>query len=80
MQLTSCAILISQVIKIYFPGSKMRDLDLDVTRDRIKAESAKLKLFTYLPVAVKYKEGRATFDPKTELLTVSLPTINELLE
>jgi PIH1 CS-like domain len=58
----------------------MRDLDLDVTRDRIKAESAKLKLFTYLPVAVKHKEGKASFDPKTELLTVSLPIINELLE
>ena len=27
----------------------MRDLDLDVTRDRIKASSATLKLFTYLP-------------------------------
>lgn len=67
-------------MKIHFPGSTMRDLDLDVTRDRIKAESAKLKLFTYLPVAVKHKAGKASFDNKTELLTVTLPIINELFE
>lgn len=58
----------------------MRDLDLDVTRDRIKAESVKLKLFTYLPVVVKHDAGKASFDVKTEVLTVTLPIINELFE
>jgi HSP20 family molecular chaperone IbpA len=72
--------LFLQVVKIYFPGSKMADLDLDVTRDRIKAESSKFKLFTYLPTAVKHKDGTASFDSKAEVLTVTLPIINELLE
>jgi hypothetical protein len=58
----------------------MRDLDLDVTRDRIKAESNKLKLFTYLPVPVKHNDGKASFDKKSEVLTVTLPVINELFE
>lgn len=68
------------VIKIYFPGSQMKDLDLDVTRNRIKAESKILKLFTYLPVSVKHNNGKASFDNKTEVLTVTLPLINELFE
>jgi PIH1 CS-like domain len=58
----------------------MKDLDLDVTRDRIKAESPKLKLFTYLPHPVKYDEGKASFDKASEVLTVTLPIINELFE
>lgn len=58
----------------------MSDLDLDVTRDRVKAESARLKLFAYLPIAVNDKAGKATFDSKTELLIVTLPIISELFE
>lgn len=58
----------------------MSDLDLDVTRDRVKAESARLKLFAYLPIAVNDKAGKATFDSKTELLIVTLPIIRELFE
>ena len=58
----------------------MSDLDLDVTRDRVKAESARFKLVAYLPVAVNDKAGKATFDSKTELLIVTLPIINELFE
>jgi hypothetical protein len=99
------------VVKVHFPGCTMRDLDLDVTRDRIKAASpgacppqyitpacslsdliahffflhcslciAGLKLFTYLPQAVRHDEGKAAFDKKTEVLTVTLPIINELFE
>ena len=93
------------VVKVHFPGCTMRDLDLDVTRDRIKAaspgahplsrrldlaliayflvfypRSTGLKLFTYLPQAVRHDEGKAAFDKKTEVLTVTLPIINELFE
>jgi hypothetical protein len=39
-----------------------------------------LKLFTYLPQAVRHDEGKAAFDKKTEVLTVTLPIINELFE
>ena len=66
------------VIKVHFPGSTMKDLDLDVTKNRIRAESHRLRLFTYLPVAVKYDKGSAKFDPKKEVLTVVLPIDNEL--
>lgn len=50
------------VIKIHFPNSRMRDLDLDVTKNRIKAESRTHKLFTYLPVNVFPDKGDAKFD------------------
>ena len=61
------------VIKIHFPGSTMKDLDLDVTRDRIKAESKHFRLFTYFPVKVKHEKGCAKFDSKKEVLTVTVP-------
>ena len=65
------------VIKVHFPGSTMKDLDLDVTKNRIKAESKTHKLFTYLPVTVDSDKGKAQFDKQKELLTVTLPIINE---
>ena len=58
----------------------MKDLDLDVTRDRIKAESPSHKLFTYLPQAVRHEQGKASFDKSTAVLSVTLPIINELFE
>ena len=65
------------VIKIHFPNSRMRDLDLDVTKNRIKAESRTHKLFTYLPVNVYPDKGDAKFDTKKEVLTVTLPIDND---
>jgi len=66
------------IIKIHFPGSTMKDLDVDVKKNRIKAESKTLKLFTYLPVSVHHDKGNAKFDPKKEVLIVTLPIDNEL--
>lgn len=63
------------VVKIHFPGATMKDLDLDVTRNRIKASSASLKLFTYLPVPVESDQGKAKFDSKKNVLSVTLPII-----
>lgn len=68
------------VIKIHFPNSKMRDLDLDVTKNRIKAESRYHRLFTYLPVNVFHEQGNAKFDTKKEVLTITLPIDNESLD
>jgi len=65
------------VIKIHFPGATMKDLDLDVTKNRIKAESRSLRLFTYLPVSVDKDKGSAKFDKAKEVLTVELPIIEE---
>lgn len=65
------------VIKIHFPKSSMKELDLDVTTNRIKAESKTHRLFTYLPQSVDSSNGKAKFDAKKEVLTVVLPIINE---
>jgi len=63
------------VVKIHFPGSTMKELDVDVTKERIKAESKALRLFTYLPVPVDSANGKAQFDMKKEVLTITLPII-----
>jgi hypothetical protein len=65
------------IIKIHFPNSKMKDLDLDVTKNRIKAESRHHRLFTYLPVNVYPDKGDAKFDSKKEVLTISLEIDND---
>jgi len=64
------------VVKVHFPGATMRDLDLDVTKNRIRAESKDLKLFTYLPVNVYSDKGKAQFDVKKSVLSVTLPVIS----
>lgn len=65
------------VVKVHFPGSTMKDLDLDVTKNRIKAESRTLRLFTYLPMPIDKDKGSAKFDKDKHVLTVTLPIIEE---
>ena len=65
------------IVKVHCPGCKMKDLDLDVTKERIKVESKTLRLFTYLPVAVDKDNGNAKFDTAKEVLTVTLPILKE---
>lgn len=65
------------VVKIYFPRSRMEDIDLDCTKHRVKASSPHHRMFTYLPVSVDHLKGSAKFDTKTSILTVTLPIIEE---
>ena len=65
------------MVKVHFPGATMKDLDLDVTPRRIKVSSKTHKLFTYLPVNVDEKNGSAKFDAKKEVLSVTLPIVEE---
>ena len=37
-------------VKIQFPGHRMKDLDLDVTKHKLRVESAKMFLAMYLPL------------------------------
>ena len=68
------------IVKIHFPGCTMKELDLDVTKNRIRAESKTLKLFTYLPVNVDHNKGNAKFDKEKAVLTCTLPIIHWLQE
>ena len=61
------------IVKVHFPGCLMRDLDLDVTKTRLKASSKTLRLFIYLPVEVLDAKGSAKFDKDRELLVITLP-------
>ena len=63
------------IVKVHFPNSTMKDLDLDVTRNRIRAESKSLKLFTYLPNDVYHEKGNAKFDSSKHVLIVTLPIV-----
>lgn len=65
------------VLKIKFPGDKLKDIDLDVTQTRIVAQSPTHRLSTYLPHPVKHKDGNAKWDAKRETLIVTLPIIRE---
>lgn len=65
------------IVKVHFPGSTMKELDLDVTKNRIRAESRTHRLFTYLPQPVDYEKGVAKFDASKQVLTVTLPIVQE---
>ncbi len=65
------------MVKVHFPGCKMKDLNLDVTKNRIRAESRSLRLLTYLPRSVDHERGNAKFDSKRELLIVTLPILDD---
>jgi HSP20 family molecular chaperone IbpA len=51
----------------------MSDIDLDVTKNMLKAESNEYKLRLYLPQRVDPDKGDAKFDSATFILTVTLP-------
>ena len=61
------------VIKIHFPKTCLKELDLNITKNRIKAASKNHHLFTYLPVDVDADNGKAKFDSSREVLTITLP-------
>jgi hypothetical protein len=65
------------IVKVYFPGCTMHDLDLDVTTNRVRASSKTLMLMTYLPVNVHDKKGSAKFDTQRGMLTITLPIDKE---
>lgn len=67
------------VVKIHFPGATMKDLDLDVSKNRIMAASKTHKLFTYLPTDVDSANGKAAFDKNKEVLSVTLPVVAQEL-
>jgi len=68
------------VVRIYFPGATSKELQLDVTRTKLVAQSEQYKLTLSLPHEVKDKEGKAAWDQTKESLSVTLPIVrNEIL-
>jgi dynein assembly factor 6, axonemal len=63
------------VVKIHFPKATMKELDLDVTKNRVKAASKTHHLYTYFPVNVDPDNGKAKFDTAKEVLTLTLPIV-----
>lgn len=63
------------VIKIHLPQSKLADLDLNVTMNKIKVASQFHQLVTPLLVNVQHRQVKAKFDSKKEILTVTLPVL-----
>eukprot|EP00939_MAST-03C_sp_MAST-3C-sp1_P000361 g361.t1 len=61
------------VVRINFPGAKAKELDLDVTRTKLVAQSNAFKLTLSLPHDVKDKEGNAKWDQAKCALSVTLP-------
>merc|ERR1711924_470414 len=64
-------------LRIHFPGYKMTDLELDVTRTSLKAESRTHKLSLFLPMHVNSDEGKAKWDARKESLVVTLPIVRD---
>lgn len=67
------------VVKIYLQRARTEDVDLDVTKRRVRAGSRTHRMFTYLPVPVNHTKGAAKFDPKTSILSVTLPILQDEL-
>ena len=65
------------VVKAHFPKHKLADIDLDVTKDVLKADSDELSLTLYLPRSVDPDEGSAKFDSAKHILSVELPVLEK---
>jgi len=64
------------VYKIKFPSAaRVSDLDLDVKKRRLIAESRDTRLDTFLPMPVDHENGHAKWDGAKKLLTVTLPIL-----
>ncbi|GMH66029.1 hypothetical protein TL16_g04340 [Triparma laevis f. inornata] len=65
------------VVKAHFPSHALKDIELDVTKNVLTADSDKFRLKVYLPQPVDPDEGSAKFDSKTFVLTVTLPVLEK---
>lgn len=67
----------AMVVKVHFPGCTLKDLELDVSRERFVAESETHRISMYLPLQVDDKAGDAKWDKAKECLSVTLPIIRD---
>eukprot|EP00879_Flechtneria_rotunda_P025079 GHRR01026623.1.p1 GENE.GHRR01026623.1~~GHRR01026623.1.p1 ORF type:complete len:190 (+),score=46.08 GHRR01026623.1:125-694(+) len=66
------------MVKVALPeAASAAELELDITATHLRLLSARYKLSTHLPHKVDSDHGRAKWDSKQKVLTVSLPIIRE---
>lgn len=61
------------VVRIELPGSRLADMDLQLTDEHIRLTTGTYKLATYLPRKVRSKEGSAKWDAGSSVLKVTVP-------
>lgn len=65
----------AMVVKVMLPGEKLANVDLDVTKQKIRVSANNFYLSTYLPYPVRHKDGKAKWIRDKEILQVTLPII-----
>ena len=63
------------VVRVALPGSKMRDVNLQVTSNRLLVSDASYKLFLHLPHTVDEAKGKAQWLTDKEVLKLTLPIV-----
>merc|ERR1719160_1119638 len=61
------------LVKIELPGTQMKDISLEVLKDRLTLQAPKHRLNLALPYPVKKDEGNAKWDKLKGILSVSIP-------
>ncbi|ESN98744.1 hypothetical protein HELRODRAFT_67100, partial [Helobdella robusta] len=74
---TSTASCENLIVKIYLPGSKISEVNLDVKELFLDCRTPKYKLGLFLPHSNDPKVAKAQWNPKDELLTVTLKLIRD---
>ncbi|XP_041358428.1 dynein assembly factor 6, axonemal-like [Gigantopelta aegis] len=65
------------IVKIQLPGAKMSDVQLDVKPKFLDCRTSKVRLGLHLPHPVDDKKGKAQWDGRTEILSVTLRIVRE---
>ncbi|KAF4682513.1 hypothetical protein FOZ60_010448 [Perkinsus olseni] len=65
-------------VKIYLPNTQLKDISLDVLRERILLQAPKYRLSLPLPYAVDEEKGNAKWDKLRGCLSVTLPMIRDV--
>merc|ERR1719409_1083910 len=61
------------ILKVELPGAAMKDISLEVLKDRVILQAPKHRLNVALPYPVKKDEGNAKWDKVKGILSITLP-------
>ena len=63
------------VLRIKLPGAKLKNIDLNVDKQKIVVQDPTYRLATYLPYPSDDSQGKAQWLPEKEILSVTLPIL-----